>query len=124
MNYVVVGIGVDVNLSASEFPAEVRKLATSLKAELGEPVPRADLAVVILRELDRDYRRICEGRFAEVADEWESHCTTIGQAVVIRSGERQMRGRAEALGEEGALLLRSEFGHLERIVGGDLTLDK
>jgi biotin-(acetyl-CoA carboxylase) ligase len=35
-----------------------------------------------------------------------------------------MAGTAEALGEDGALLLRTEHGHLERIVGGDVRLEK
>lgn len=122
LKYVILGIGVDVNLSPADFPAELRKVATSLKAELGKPVSRPELAVAILRELDRDYARIASGQFAAVADEWEAHCTTLGQEVVIRLGDRQVHGRAEALGEEGALLLRSDHGHLERIVGGDLTL--
>jgi BirA family biotin operon repressor/biotin-[acetyl-CoA-carboxylase] ligase len=124
VKYVILGIGVDVNLSPGDFPAELRKLATSLKAELGKPVSRPELAVTILRELDHDYRRITSGQFAAVANEWEEHCTTIGQAVVIRTGNRQIRGRAESLGEDGALLLRTEHGHLERIVGGDVALDK
>jgi BirA family biotin operon repressor/biotin-[acetyl-CoA-carboxylase] ligase len=74
--------------------------------------------------LDQDYRRITSGQFAAVANEWEEHGTTIGQEVVIRTGDRQIRGRAESLGEDGALLLRTEHGHLERIVGGDVTLEK
>jgi BirA family transcriptional regulator, biotin operon repressor / biotin---[acetyl-CoA-carboxylase] ligase len=124
IKYMILGIGVDVNLAAGEFPPELRKLATSLQAELGKPVNRPELAVAILRELDHDYRRIVTGQFAAVADEWEKHCTTIGHRVVIRIGERQLRGRAESLGEDGALLLRTEHGHLERIVGGDVTLEK
>jgi len=124
VKYVILGIGVDVNLNPSDFSAEFRKSTTSLKIELGKPVFRAELAVVILRELDRDYARITSGRFATIADEWEEHCTTIGQEVVIRTGDRQVRGRAESLGEDGALLLRTDHGHLERIVGGDLTLEK
>jgi BirA family biotin operon repressor/biotin-[acetyl-CoA-carboxylase] ligase len=119
---VILGIGVDVNLQAAEFPAELRTIATSLKAELGKAVSRAELAVAILRELDADYDRVCSGEFSAVADEWQEHCTTLGQQVVIRIGDRRVCGRAEALGEEGALLLRSEHGHLERVVGGDLTL--
>jgi biotin-(acetyl-CoA carboxylase) ligase len=35
-------------------------------------------------------------------------------------GDRQVRGRAEALGEDGTLLLRTDHGHLERIMGGDV----
>ena len=61
-----------MNLDASEFPAELRKTATSLKIEAGEMISRADLAVAILRELDFDYARICGGKFSAVADEWEN----------------------------------------------------
>jgi len=124
INHVIVGIGVDVNLNPGEFPAELRKTATSLKAELGKSVSRPQLAVAVLRELDRDYARLAQGRFNEVADEWVAHCATIGRRVVIRTGDREVRGLAESLGEDGALLLRTEHGHLERILGGDVTLEK
>lgn len=124
VKYVILGIGVDVNLSASEFPSELRKLATSLKIETGKPVSRPELATAILRELDHDYARICSGQFAAVADEWEQHCTTIGKNVAIHIGDRWVRGRAESLDADGALLLRTDHGHLERIIGGDVTLEK
>jgi BirA family biotin operon repressor/biotin-[acetyl-CoA-carboxylase] ligase len=124
VKYVILGVGVDVNLGAGEFPHELRKLATSLKIETGRNIDRAELATAILRELDRDYARICAGQFTAVADEWESQCTTLGHNVVIRLGDRQIRGRAESLDVDGALLLRTQHGHLETIIGGDVTLEK
>lgn len=124
VKHVTVGIGVDVNLAANEFSVELRKIATSLRIESGSPVSRPDLATTTLRELDRDYARVCAGKFAEVADEWEEHCTTIGQRIVVTMGDRKLRGRAESLDDDGALLLRTEHGRLERIIGGDVTLEK
>jgi BirA family biotin operon repressor/biotin-[acetyl-CoA-carboxylase] ligase len=124
VKHVTLGVGVDVNLSASEFPADLRKIATSLRVESGKPVSRPELATAILRELDRDYARVCAGQFGALADEWEQHCTTIGKNVAIQIGDRKIRGRAEALDDDGALLIRTEHGHLERIIGGDVTLEK
>jgi BirA family biotin operon repressor/biotin-[acetyl-CoA-carboxylase] ligase len=124
VQYVILGIGIDVNLNATDFPADLRSLATSLKIELGKTVSRPELAVRVLQELDYDYYRICSGRFGEVAEEWQEQCTTIGHNVVIRTGKREIRGRAESLGDDGAFLLRTEHGHLERITGGDVTLEK
>ncbi|MEY2428312.1 MAG: BirA family transcriptional regulator [Verrucomicrobiota bacterium] len=124
VKYVILGIGVDVNMDAGDFTSDLRISATSLKVELGKTLSRAELAVVILRELDADYARICSDRFPAVADEWEEHCTTIGQDVTIRIGDRQIRGRGESLDEDGALLLRTTHGHLERIIGGDVTVEK
>ena len=124
IKYLILGIGVDVNLNSSDFPADLRDQATSLKAALGRPVSRSELAVTILRELGADYARISLGGFSTVADEWESHCSTIGRNVAIQVGDREIRGRAEALGEDGSLLIRTEHGHLEPIVGGDVTVVK
>jgi BirA family biotin operon repressor/biotin-[acetyl-CoA-carboxylase] ligase len=124
VRHVILGIGVDVNQGAAEFPAELRKIATSLKMESGEAVSRAELATEILRELDFDYARICGGKFSAVADEWEAGCATIGKNVAVQMGTRLIRGCAEALDDDGALLVRSEHGHLERIIGGDVTLEK
>jgi BirA family transcriptional regulator, biotin operon repressor / biotin---[acetyl-CoA-carboxylase] ligase len=124
VRYIILGIGVDVNMSAADYPSELRKLATSLKIELGNPVSRSELAATVLRELDNDYARVCDGQFEAVADEWEKHCSTIGRNVAIQTGERSVRGRAETLGEDGAMMVRTEHGHLERIVGGDVTLEK
>jgi len=124
VNYVVVGIGVDVNLGLAELPAELRKQATSLRIEADRAFSRADLATAILRELDNDYGRLCAGQFAAVADEWEARCQTIGCEVTIQIGDRRVQGRAESLGESGELLLRTEHGHLERISGGDVTVEK
>lgn len=124
VKHVILGIGVDVNQTAGDFPAELRKIATSLRIESGKTIPRAELATAILHELDDDYARIGSGKFAEVADEWEQRCTTIGQQVIVVVGDRKIRGRAEALGDDGALLVRTEHGHLERILGGDVTLEK
>src|SRR6266850_4888487 len=116
VGYIILGIGVDVNLVAADLPADLRKLATSLRLEAGKAISRPALAVAVLRELDADYARIRAGDFEEVADEWEEDCTTMGQEVTIRMGPRQVRGRAESLGEDGALMIRTDHGHLERVV--------
>jgi len=124
VRHVILGIGVDVNQDAAEFPPELRKIATSLKAESGEEICRAELATEILRQLDFDYARICSGKFAQLADEWEAGCATIGRNVSVQMGARLIRGCAEALDDDGALLVRTEHGHLERIIGGDVALEK
>ena len=121
---VILGIGIDANQTASEFPADLRPIATSLKLATGKTVSRADLAEAVLRELDREYARILAGQFAAVAEEWGSRCSTLGKQVTIDMGARRVRGRAEALDENGALLLRTEHGRIERIIGGEVTLTK
>ena len=121
VRYVIIGIGVDVNVD--QFPTEVAGLATSLAHEAGRRFVRAEIAAAILSELDKDYGRVVRGEFAALAEEWERQCITLGRRVRIHIGDRVISGRAESLDNDGALLLRTDHGRLERIVGGDVTLE-
>ena len=124
IKHVTLGIGLDVNQSAADFPPELRSIATSLRIASGQRVMRPDLATAVLQELGKDYARIVRGDFEQVADEWEARCTTIGRNVVIRVGDREVRGRAESLDHDGALIVRTQHGRQERIIGGDVSLEK
>lgn len=122
IRHVVLGVGVDVNLERCDYPPALRDSATSLKLATGRAMDRPALAVAVLRALEADYRRLREGRFPEVAAEWADRCDTLGREVVLRVGEREVRGRAEGLDESGALLVRTEHGRIEPIVGGEVRL--
>ena len=121
---VILGIGIDVNLEPHEFPPELRDCATSLRIAVGEKVDRSALAVAVLRELDRIYHLVQSRQFESVAEEWQRRCNTLGRTVSIRMGDRVIRGRAESLDTDGALLIRGAYGRLERIIGGDVTMEK
>src|SRR6185436_4785216 len=88
IKYIILGLGVDVNLTASDFPPELRKVATSLQIESGRSLNRGELAASILRELDEDYARVRRGEFIELADEWEEQCVTLGHRVRLQMGDR------------------------------------
>jgi len=124
VKYMVLGIGLNVNFEPGDFPPELRPSATSLKIECGRVFRRCEVAAALLRELDSDYRRIVAGQFEAIADEWEEACTTIGRQIEIVCGPRVIAGRAESLDSEGALLLRTQHGRLERIIGGDVSIRK
>ena len=54
---VVLGVGINVNVEPAELPQDVAKPATSVLAELGNPVDRAELLVTLLESLEQHYGR-------------------------------------------------------------------
>lgn len=124
VKHVTLGIGLDINLEQGDLPPELQAIASSLRIEAGRKLDRPQIAATLLQELEFDYQRINHGQFEAVADEWEQRCITVGRQVRINLGPTILTGRAEALDADGALLLRSEHGHLERVIGGDVTLEK
>ena len=61
---VVLGIGVNVNQTTQELPADTLTPPTSLRVVLGEPVDRARLLAAILLHLERDYHAWITGTAA------------------------------------------------------------
>ena len=124
VKYVIIGAGVNVNQSGDEFPEHLREIATSLKKITGVSINRTTLAEAIFREMDKDYKRITHGRFEEIAQEWAINCETLNKDVDIQTGHRRITGRVESLDEAGALLVRTQHGRIERVMGGDVTVSK
>ena len=124
IKYAILGIGINVNQETEDLPDELRNVATSIKIQTGQTINRCELVASILAELDSEYNKIKEGKFNTIADEWMQFCETIGKQVTIRVGGRIIQGRAESVDADGCLLVRKTHGHLERIVGGDVILEK
>jgi BirA family biotin operon repressor/biotin-[acetyl-CoA-carboxylase] ligase len=60
----IAGIGVNVNQTAADFPVELQATAGSLRMATGRLIPRAQLAVALLRKLETDYRTFQAGLVA------------------------------------------------------------
>ncbi len=119
VNYVIVGIGINVNLSAADFP-EISPIATSLSGELGREVSRLSVVRRLLVEMDKLYQGLSVG--GALYGEWRSRLVTLGKKVRAATGDTVYEGVAEAVAEDGSLLLRGPDDSLTRIVVGDVTL--
>jgi BirA family biotin operon repressor/biotin-[acetyl-CoA-carboxylase] ligase len=121
--YAILGIGIDVNCRREDFPPEIVDAATSLQIETGEAQDRTEFAVQVLNALDDCYRETLTN-FDAVIEEWAKLSTTLGKQLVVTMGARRIEGEAQALDGDGALLLRKDDGRVERILGGDVVVER
>lgn len=123
INFVILGIGVNLNMTAAQFPRDVRTPATSLLLEQGRPVNRVQFAVAMLAELDRLYADFLRHGFGPVRDEWQQRCNANGREVVVSDGGVDtVRGMFHGIDGDGALLVRCPDGMVERILSGDVRV--
>ena len=123
VNFVILGIGVNLNMTCAQFPADLRSPATSLLLEQGLPVNRAQFAARMLGELDRLYTDFLLNGFGPVRDEWQRRCNANGREVVVsEAGVETVRGMFHGIDGDGALLLRFPDGMVERILSGDVRV--
>jgi BirA family biotin operon repressor/biotin-[acetyl-CoA-carboxylase] ligase len=117
----VIGMGMNVNSEAADFPAELREIATSVWAETGEKFSRTEIIIEILTELEGWYKRfIKEGRLP-VLEEWKRLSSTLGKKVRVVLGTETISGIAETIDAEGMLMVRLRSGETRRVSAGDVT---
>lgn len=117
----VIGIGINVNMAAHEFPDQIRTTATSVKIETGEDVSREQIIAEILNETDRWYKVLRAGHSKEIVDEWRRLTSTLGRRVLVTTGQETYAGFAEEIDDRGMLLIRLPSGETKTINSGDLT---
>ncbi|HEV8045759.1 MAG TPA: biotin--[acetyl-CoA-carboxylase] ligase, partial [Rubrobacter sp.] len=120
VHFVILGVGVNLNLRHKDLPSELKESATSLFEARGQPVPRALFAAALLTRLESWYDRHAEQGFAPVREAWKALSGTIGQEVLVKSEQRELRGVAFDIDESGALLLKTAGGTVERVLAGDV----
>ena len=117
--YSIVGIGINVALNTNEY-AEIADIATSLKNESGKDDLRIKIISSLLTEFERLYLKLPDGK--SIYEAWRKRLITLGKQVKAVSGKQVIEGIAEAVDEDGALLIREEDGRLTKVVAGDVTL--
>ncbi len=120
VHFVVVGVGVNLNCELNELPPELRETATSLKVARGQRVLRALFTAALWTKLEQWLDRHSTEGFGPVREMWRELSATLGQEVLVKSEAREVRGVAEDIDEQGALLIRKPDGVLERILAGDV----
>ena len=104
---VIIGIGLNVNLSQESFPDELRHMATSLCELSGRPVDRNRLIAQLLAELEQGLEELKSNGPGRLRLAYMSRCHTLGTRVRVLLGENQdLQGRAESISTDGALQVR------------------
>lgn len=117
MDYVVVGIG--VNVGFMEFPAELREIATSISNACGREISRTRFIAELVNQLNSLYPLLETGGFME---EYRFRSNVIGREVeVLRGGERYP-AVAIGISDAGNLIVRKADGSEVSLHSGEISL--
>lgn len=121
LQYVVIGIGLNVSQSEQEFGEELSPIAISLEQALGRKVRRAELAAAVLRELSRMMEDFPTQK-QRYLERYRADCLTLGHEVrLIQKGETRL-AYAHSIDDDFALVVQWEDGSRETITAGDVSV--
>ncbi len=123
INYMVIGIGINVNLEQGDIPEDIREKATSLKIETGLSVNRKELVGKILNKFEYFYDLLTEKEdISEAIDICRSKSILIGKNIRVIEKKRELKRQAIDLTERGELIVKDEDGNTSVVVSGEVSV--
>ena len=117
VNFVVIGIGLNVNNDKKSLIAG----ATSLKQEQGVEISRVFLLQELLRRIENNYLLLEDKGSSEIVNKWRNFTLTLGTRVKVDYQNKHIEGQATDIDSDGALLIRKDSGLTQKISSGDVT---
>ncbi|MGI6189605.1 MAG: biotin--[acetyl-CoA-carboxylase] ligase [Clostridiales bacterium] len=123
INYAVVGIGINVNLSVRDFPEDIRNIATSIKIEKGREFRRSDILQAVLENMEDMYLNYFDDdNFERLLQEYRDYSVVLGKKISVAGPTGEFSGKALDFGEDGSLLIQGDGGKVEKLWAGDVSI--
>jgi BirA family biotin operon repressor/biotin-[acetyl-CoA-carboxylase] ligase len=123
IHYLVIGIGINVNVDKEEFPEDMKDTATSLKMVTGETVDRRNLVCDVLNFFEILYTKFIDtGFISDSIKICKENSIFIGQDVRIIRLNKEFIAKAIDLDDEGQLIIQLEDGTIEKVFSGEVSM--
>jgi BirA family biotin operon repressor/biotin-[acetyl-CoA-carboxylase] ligase len=124
VHFVILGIGINLNMDEKMFSKEIESVATSLKIEMGQTISRKTFLQFLLQELENWYTIFMKQGSAMILEAWRDRAHLKGKRVKVTSFGETWIGMAVDVDSDGALILEMADGKRKRVVAGDILYTK
>ncbi|MBB6624341.1 biotin--[acetyl-CoA-carboxylase] ligase [Clostridium gasigenes] len=125
VNYIILGFGINVNLSKEDIPNDLLDKATSLSIEYGCNLNRTELLCNYLQNFETLYNEfIFNNSIDKTIDICRKNSMLIGKKIVITSRDKDENVFCIDIAPSGELLVRDSLGKERLIFSGEASLSK
>jgi len=123
VQFLILGMGINVNWRKEDLPSELQGVATSLRAGAGREISRTEVGRRILEELEKEYVLFLkEGFSPRLREDWNRFSVINQKWVTIAGPDQKWEGEVLGVDTDGALLVRDREGENRRLIAGDVSL--
>lgn len=120
IQYVVIGMGINVNQTAEELPEDISYKATSIRVESRKEWDIKELIQQILLTFEAAYESYIKHGFPEVKTKWESYGFRIGEEIDIKTMQDEWRSEFLGIAEDGAMLTTDREGNEQKLYSAEI----
>lgn len=124
LDYVIVGVGINLTHAEQDFPEEIRCSATSVFMETGSCQGGVSLIRTFLQRFDAAYRAFLRSGIESVISKWCDLSGMVGRHVRVETAGTSLSGTVSGVDEDGFLVVRCADGSERRVLSGDVTLQE
>lgn len=106
-NFVIAGIGVNVNHLCEDFPKKLSSVATSIRMEWGKEISRMSLLASFLENFESIYLDFKKSGLAPKRQLIKRFSSLLGRKVAVKFGKERIEGVAEDIDDNGSLVIRT-----------------
>lgn len=121
VDYISIGIGMNVNMTCEECPLEIRDKAMSMRIATGHIFDRAAFLAAFLQHFEALWQTLARQGFAPILAAWRDLSVTLGQEVQVAAGDKTFTGKAVDIDDFGALLVDTSEGR-RRVLAADVSV--
>ena len=118
--FVILGIGLNINMTKEALAPHLRESATSLREETGADLSRLKVTLELYEQVGKFYEMFLHEGFGCIRDLWHEYAGISGREMEAACREEIFRGRAAGVDETGALILIDGDGKARRVIAGDV----
>jgi BirA family biotin operon repressor/biotin-[acetyl-CoA-carboxylase] ligase len=119
VDFVIIGIGINLNINPTQLSADIRSSSTSLRAELHHLVDYPEFVRKFFEKCSSFYSLFKKNDFAGLVNRWKEKTDTIGKHVRIQTAQGTVSGTAVDINPAGYLLVKNDAGEIRTIMSGD-----
>ncbi len=122
IDYIVIGIGINVLQEEKDFPEDIRDKACSLYMETGREFSRAEITASLCYNMQEVFGYLKRGHISEVLKAWDDYTLTDGRRIRVLKNKESREMTAVGIDERGRLIAADDKGNEIRFTSGEISV--
>lgn len=124
VHYLILGIGININIDQNDFDESVKSIATSLKIEFNEQFNRNKILAAFLNHFENLYNKFLNDLdLSETISICRNHSNIFGKKAKLITYNKEEIVTCISLSDDGDLIVKDSLGNEKAVLTGEISFN-